>query len=125
MKTIKLIIERQGGLLWGRTIIDNDLLTDYADTKEELKNKIHNLAVDFHGQEYQQVRFEVEYDLEGFFDEFKELKTAEIAHVTGLDPTLVHQYALGEKTATAVQAQKIEDAVHNLGKRLQAVRLNG
>ncbi|AFD07560.1 hypothetical protein [Solitalea canadensis] len=125
MKTINLVIERQGGQFWGRTIIEDDLLTDYADTKEELKTKIHNLAIDFHGQEYQHVRFDVEYDLEAFFDEFKELKTIEIAHITGLDPTLVHQYALGEKTATAIQVQKIEDAVHDLGRRLQAVKLNG
>jgi hypothetical protein len=65
--------------------------------------------------------FEVFYDLQAFFDTFKALKITEIAHLANLSGSLVRQYVAGTKHPSAKQAQKIEDAVHLLGKRLLAV----
>jgi hypothetical protein len=72
-----------------------------------------------------EIEFEVFYDLQAFFDTFKALKITEVAHLANLSGSLVRQYVAGTKHPSAKQAQKIEDAVHLLGKRLLEVSVCG
>ena len=121
MKKILLIIEKDRGKLWGRLTYKNNLLTDYAASIPALEKKMAKLLKDFHGIE--KISFERSYDLTVFFEEFNFLKQSKIAELAGINPGLLRQYASGVKYPSAAQAQKIEDAVHDLARELGAVSL--
>ena len=121
MKKILLIIEKDKGKLWGRVNYKNNLITDYAASIPALEKKMTKLLKDFHGVE--KVSFDRSYDLTVFFEEFDFLKQSKIAELAGINPGLLRQYASGVKYPSAVQAQKIEDAVHELARELSAVSL--
>jgi len=122
LNPIQLIIERgEDGLYWGRTNIDDNLLTENAATVEELEVKIRQLIYDFHGIEPENVVFEVEYDLETFFEEFDFLNISKIAKQAGINSSLMRQYASGTKHPGQKQVKKIEEAIRSLGQRLSEV----
>lgn len=121
MKKLTLILEKDKGRLWGRLNYRNNLITDYAANIPSLEKKMARLLKDFHGLE--KVKFERSYDLTVFFEEFNYLKQSKIAELAGINPGLLRQYAAGVKYPSAAQAQKIEDAVHELAKELSAVSL--
>ena len=121
MKKLLLIIEKDKGKLWGRVNYKNNLITDYAANIPALEKKMTRLLKDFHGVE--KVSFDRSYDLTVFFEEFNFLKQSKIAELAGLNPGLLRQYASGVKYPSAAQAQKIEDAVHELARELGAVSL--
>lgn len=122
-KTIKLIVEGNEGALWGRLEYDGNLITEEAKTIEDLKRSIQQLMLDFHGLEPSEYRLEVEYDLTAFFNQFDFLKVTKIAEISGLNGSLVRQYATGKKHPSAKQAEKIENAVKNLARELASVQL--
>jgi hypothetical protein len=68
------------------------------------------------------IHFELQYDLQVFFELFKVLKITEIAQLAQLSASLVRQYAAGNKFPSAKQVKKIEAAVHELGQRLLNVK---
>jgi len=121
MKKILMIIEKDKGKLWGRVNYKNNLITDYAASIAALEKKMANLLKDFHGVE--KLSFDRSYDLTVFFEEFNFLKQSKIAELAGINPGLLRQYASGVKYPSAAQAQKIEDAVHELARELSAVSL--
>ncbi len=55
------------------------------------------------------------------FKEYNEIKITSIAANANLNPSLLRQYATGNKYPSAEQAKKIESAVHDLAKKLQSV----
>ena len=121
MKKLLLIIEKNKGKLWGRVTYKNNMVTDYANNIGALEKKITRVLKDFHGVE--KVSFNHCYDLTVFFEEFNFLKQSKIAELAGVNPALLRQYASGVKCPSAAQAKKIEKAVHELARELQAVSL--
>ena len=69
----------------------------------------------------EEIAFTYRYSLMDFFDTYKDLKINSIAARAGLNASLVRQYASGAANASAAQATKIENAVHNLARSLLAV----
>ncbi len=69
------------------------------------------------------MNIEIRYDLQAFFREFKDLKISSIAERAELNPSLLRQYATGNKFPSSDQVKKIEDAIHNLAKRLKQVSI--
>ena len=131
---LEVIIEQGDGELWGR--IENKGFmpaTVGSSVKEVLDNL--KMLIDDHilheGKEdvfwkkvnTENIHFDILYDLQAFFEEFSELKISSIAERAGLNPSLVRQYATGNKYPSAQQAKKIEDALHGLGKKLQQVAI--
>ena len=67
---------------------------------------------------------ELQVDMQELFNHFEGILTKSgLAKITGLNQSLVSQYALGLKKPSVKQAKKIESALHNLADQLWAVRL--
>jgi hypothetical protein len=67
---------------------------------------------------------ELQVDLQDLFDHFEGVLTkAGLAKITGLNQSLISQYASGLKNPSEKQAKKIEAALHGLADQLRAVRL--
>lgn len=122
MQKISLIIERgEDSKLWGRVNYDDNLLTDYANNIPALERKMKKLLKDFH--EVSNVEFEHLYDVSVFFENFNFLKQTKIAELAGINPSLLRQYASGIKHPSPEQAKKIEVAIHQLAKDMEAVSI--
>ena len=122
MQKISLIIERgEDSKLWGRVNFDDNLLTDYANNIPALERKMKKLLKDFH--EVSNVEFEHLYDVSVFFENFNFLKQTKIAELAGINSSLLRQYASGIKHPSPEQAKKIEVAIHQLAKDMEAVSL--
>ena len=119
--TIQLILEKAGGKLWGRVSHDENLIVDSATTLQALEKKFRKLLKDFH--QVKDIEFDYAYDLTVFFEEFNFLNQSKIAELSGINASLLRQYASGVKNPSESQAKKIETAVHELAARLKNVRI--
>ena len=119
MKKVPLIVERTGNRFVGRTEFDNNLI--FADEKslDKLESKMKQLLKSFHGLEPNDIGFRHSYDLCALFDKFAYLKISAVAEIAGVNASLLRQYVIGNKQASAQQAKKIESAIHKIGKELQ------
>ncbi|MCF0050038.1 hypothetical protein MUK70_29010 [Dyadobacter chenwenxiniae] len=120
---IKLIVEGEEGSLWGRVEYEDNLIVDEADSIEQLQKQMANLLLDFHDLDPKSYEFFIEFDLTAFFIEFDFLKMTKIAELSGLNGSLVRQYATGKKHPSAKQAEKIENAVKQLAQQLSNVHI--
>lgn len=122
MRKVKLIIEQGGdGKLWGRIEHDDNLLTDFASSVPSLERKMKKLIESFH--RISDVEFDCYYDISAFFEKFDFLKQTKIAKLSGINTSLLRQYASGVKYPSPTQTKKIETAIHKLAKELEAVSL--
>ncbi|WP_128547159.1 hypothetical protein [Larkinella soli] len=133
-KALTVILERDDGEFWGRieapdflhvtqgatvAIVTKNLRDLVADSLEhELKDK-----PEWQGVTADTIQFDYVYDLQSFFERFKELKMTAIAERAGLNKNLLHQYVAGHKHPSEQQAKKIENAVHALAEELRKVIL--
>jgi hypothetical protein len=119
--TIQLVLEKGGGKLWGRVTYDENLIVDSATTLQALEKKIHKALKDFH--QLEDVKFDYAYDLTVFFEEFNFLNQSKIAELSGINASLLRQYASGVKNPSAVQAKKIQTAIRGLALKLKNVQI--
>jgi len=125
MKNFVVIVEKteKGGDVWGRIHYEEDLLTSGAADLEKLLNNFKEQLVGFYQIRPKDIKFEVLYELQGFFDTHKYLKISEVARKAKINPGLMQHYASGIKFPSEKQLKKIETAVHSLGKELSSVSL--
>lgn len=130
-----VIIEKGDGELWGR-IEDKGMflpVTIGKNTKEIIKN-LSDLIIDYQQHEgrndaawkkvdVKKLRWELHYDVQAFFMEHDYLTASVIAKRAGINPGLMRQYSSGVKHPSALQAKKIEAAIHTVAKELKAVSL--
>ena len=119
--TMQLILEKDGDKLWGRISYDDNLIVDSATTLQTLEKKLRKLLKDFHKVE--DLKFEYAYDLTVFFEEFNFLNQSKIAELSGINASLLRQYASGVKNPSEVQAKKIQTTIRNLAIRLKNVQI--
>ena len=63
-------------------------------------------------------------DVESLFEWFSGILTKSgISRLTGMNQSLIRQYALGIKTPSTRQTKKIEKALHSLGQELLEIKL--
>ncbi|MBX3240841.1 MAG: hypothetical protein KIT80_15155 [Chitinophagaceae bacterium] len=135
MKKLQLILEKGDGELWGRIEGKGDFMpvTVGKNAKEVIKN-ITGLISDYLKHEGKEdkawknidvsgLTFDLVYDIQAFFTEHDYLTASLIAKRAGINPGLMRQYSSGVKYPSAVQAQKIEQAIKEVGKELSSVRL--
>lgn len=84
--------------------------------------KLENLQIpeSFHGE------FVLFYkmDIASLFDWFSGVLTKSgISRITGMNQSLISQYASGIKTPSSKQSKKIEKAIHSLGQELLEIEL--
>ena len=117
---IPLTIERQDGKeLWGRIEYNDNLITDFANTVDELESKIKALLWDFEELDPQCIKFIPQYDIYALFQKFDFLKISTVAEHAGMNPGLLRQYVSGAKSPSLEQAKKIEKTLHMLAIELQ------
>lgn len=134
-KQIEVIVEVKNGILWG--IVENKgnfIPTPYGESVNDLKQNLKQLIEDYQKNEGKNDKFwskvhtdkmdiEISYDLQAFFKEFNEIKISALAETANLNPSLLRQYATGNKFPSAEQVKKIETAVHQLGKKLEQISI--
>ena len=118
---IQLILEKEAGKLWGRVSHDENLIVDSAATLQALEKKLRKALKDFHHLE--EVKFEYAYDLTVFFEEFNFLNQSKIAELSGINASLLRQYASGVKNPSEIQAKKIQTTIRSLAVRLKNVQI--
>jgi transcriptional regulator with XRE-family HTH domain len=125
IEIIPLIIERENksGLIWGRVEYQDDLLADSAKSLDELEVKMGTLLNKVSGIGSQEFRFDINYDLTAFFTEKNYLNLSAIAERTGINRSLLAQYASGIKFPSVDRADEIEKAINGFGHELTAVKL--
>jgi len=128
-KKLTIILEKSDGELYGRIDDPEFLYTTCGNDKNEVEKNLRNLIADFVKHEgktskrwnnvnAKELTFDFSYDLAAFFEIYDTVKITPIAKKAGVNESLLRQYVTGAKKASAVQAKKIESAVHQLGKEL-------
>ena len=125
MKKLTIIVEKQQDELTGRVMYEDDLVVDSAKDLGVLEEKLRVLLKRFHGVDPAVIQFQYKYDLSSLFDAFDVLKISNVARIAGVNPSLLRQYVIGNKQASAAQARKVEAVIHKLGKELAAVQIYG
>lgn len=134
MKKIELILEKNDGLIWGRIENKGWMPTPFGATLSDVIENLKELVEDHVAHEgkndkawnkvdWNNVVFDFKYDLVAFFETFNYLNLSAISKKIGINRTLLNHYKTGLKHPSAEQAQKIEDAIHNLAMELGKVKL--
>ena len=132
INTLTIILEKGNDELWGHIEAPGFLLTSVGDSLEEVTTNLRDLVADFlehegktmpewHGIAETDLTYTIEYDLTALFDVFSAIKINAIADASGINQSLMRQYATGKKRPSERQAKRIEVAVRELGERLQRV----
>lgn len=125
MKKIELVIESaKEKEFWGRVLYDNNLIVEQASTISELEGKMKMLLKEYHELNSNNISFDLKYDIAGLFEEKKFLNAAVIAERTGINKSLMRQYAVGIKFPSAERAKEIERVIHEFGKELLQIKIS-
>ena len=93
----------------------SDFMNSYNEMKELYKEETGN-EVSFD--------FNYKYDIESFFDYYSKIfNMPALERLTGINQKQLHHYASGLKKPRQAQKNKIESALHSLGKELLSVDL--
>ena len=133
MKLI-IIIEPGDGEMWARIDAPYTLLTTVGKTVEEVTQNLKDLIQDhldhegkaqaeWQGVKVEDIKFDSVYDLTELFDVLSAVKINSIADLAGINQSLMRQYASGVKYPSPQQAKRIQEAVHQLGKKLMQVSM--
>jgi predicted RNase H-like HicB family nuclease len=116
------IPELEGCVATGATIQDTKrkLLEAVAFHIEGMENEGLEIPEPFKG-EYD---FEYKIDIQSLFEWFAGILTKSgLAKLTGMNQSLISQYANGIKKPSEKQTTKIQDAIHEFGEELLEVQL--
>jgi predicted RNase H-like HicB family nuclease len=136
MKKLTVVAERTG-TGYSAYIPDVPGIITTGDTYDEIKKNIREaLELYWEGENENDLPYavlmakhnnfdiELQVDMQDLFDHFEGVLTkAGLAKITGLNQSLISQYASGLKNPSEKQAKKIEAALHNLADQLRAIRL--
>ncbi len=131
---IQFIIEQGEGALWGRIDHGHFVATTSAATVAEVTKNIREQIADYlanegkddaawSGATADSIELVPAYDLQAFFAAHPELKITAIAELAGMNASLVRQYSAGVKYPSREQANRIQNAIHQLGRELSKVTL--
>jgi hypothetical protein len=119
VQNIELIIEKGETGIWGRVNYNDNLISEQAETLDDLESKLKTLLYDFENVEPQNVTFDIQYDVYALFEQFDFLNISKVARHAGIHPGLLRQYASGVKHPSLNQAKKIEETLHRLATQMQ------
>ncbi|MDR0757839.1 MAG: pilus assembly protein HicB [Tannerella sp.] len=73
--------------------------------------------------ELKDVQFIYKYDIASMFDYYDWINVSRFAKKTGINPSLMRQYRMGNKYISEKQIGKIEETLHRLENELAAIKL--
>ncbi|MFN0036734.1 MAG: hypothetical protein ACKVUS_16835 [Saprospiraceae bacterium] len=118
--------------MWGQLTIGGTLLTVNGKNRLEVISETRSLLKDFveHGdvpfmsdEEIANMQFDFAWHMIGVFEEFDWVKISAVARATGINASLLRQYASGAKHPSEPTARRIESALRELGKQLSNVSI--
>lgn len=104
--------------------VKDDFIATEAETFEELKTNIVeaiNLNFENKGFCYDIEEIKIKYDLESFFDFYKDINAKALSERIGMNQSLLAQYIKGVKKPSATQTKGILKGVQQIGKELTEV----
>ncbi|HEY9184780.1 MAG TPA: type II toxin-antitoxin system HicB family antitoxin [Salegentibacter sp.] len=134
MKKIEVFVEKANdGIYWGSIQNLPGGVSSYGNSLDELKQNLKAAFKDYLDvgrelnedwvQEIEQLtEFEYQLDIASFF-KLLPIKISAIAEKTGINPSLMRQYASGKANVSEKRAREIEKAIHELGEDLLSVSL--
>ena len=99
-----------------------EAIADFQNSMAEVRTAFKE-AGELLPDELQDVEFEYRYDIASVFDYFDYINVSKFATRIGINPSLLRQYKSGGTYISQRQADKIEAALHRLGRELMAVSL--
>ena len=121
-------IERaKDGSYWCRTEspIVGGYLTSTGSTVQEAKEDLAECMaeakedLEAEGKTFPEVEFTYKYDLQSFFNYFSFLNVSDIAKRSGVNPSLMRQYASGVKNAGERTYQRLSACVQSITRELE------
>lgn len=127
MKVLVTIERAKDGSYWCQT--ENDILGGYLsatgktvqEAKEDLAECLEEAREDLRseGKIVPEVEFTYKYDLQSFFNYFSFLNVSDIAKRSGVNPSLMRQYASGVKNAGERTYQRLSACVQSITRELE------
>ena len=121
MKKITLIIEENKDGFWAQLKGYPNVFTQ-GNSLDELKANAKvalNLYLEESGKPIlEKLQFEYLYDIREFFEVNDYINITKLAERTGINPSLLRQYARGIKFPGAKQIEKIQKTIRELGTEL-------
>lgn len=127
MKVLVTIERAKDGSYWCQT--ENDILGGYLsatgktvqEAKEDLSECLEEAREDLRseGKIVPEVEFTYKYDLQSFFNYFSFLNVSDIAKRSGVNPSLMRQYASGVKNAGERTYQRLSACVQSITRELE------
>lgn len=96
----------------GKTV--QEAKEDLAECMEEAKD-----SLEAEGRVFPEVEFTYKYDLQSFFNYFSFLNVSDIAKRSGVNPSLMRQYASGIKNAGEKTYIRLASCIQNIGRELE------
>ena len=121
-RKLQLIVEKSDGELWGRVRIKGNLIVDSANSIQSLEKQLKKLIYDFENVEVE--IFDIAYDLSSFFESHTYLNISDVAKRSGINQTLMRQYASGLKFPSEDRVKQIEGSIREIGKELTRIKLH-
>jgi len=133
MKKVLIYVEKHtDGTYWGSTTNIPGVIAEFGNSLAELKQKTeaaykdyYDLAVeleeDFVKDLSKNPEFSYKLDLQNVFNLVPEVKITNIAERANINASLLRQYKTGSANASEEQANKVLQALHNLGSELLSV----
>lgn len=133
-KSIIIYVEKaEDGTYWGSSQNLPGGISAYGNSLESLKQNLKiafrdylevgkDLGEDWVNKVDDMGSFEFQLDIPSFF-KMLPVKISAIAEKTGINPSLLRQYASGKTNASVKRAKQIEKAIHELGEDLLSVSL--
>ena len=128
MKVLVTIERAKDGSYWCRTEspIVGGYLTSTGSTVQEAKEDLAECMaeakedLEAEGKTFPEVEFTYKYDLQSFFNYFSFLNVSDIAKRSGVNPSLMRQYASGVKNAGERTYQRLSACVQSITRELEA-----
>ena len=76
-------------------------------------------SLEAEGKVFPEVEFTYKYDLQSFFNYFSFLNVSDIAKRSGVNPSLMRQYASGIKNAGEKTYIRLASCIQNIGRELE------
>ncbi|MBT0552519.1 type II toxin-antitoxin system HicB family antitoxin [Riemerella anatipestifer] len=127
MKTIKVIIEKSSDGFFGAYAENVEGIYGSGEDVKAVKQSILD-AIETNKEignfTYSDYQIKYCFDAESLLQYYKGiLSNPTFEQLTGINQKQIHHYATGLKKPRKAQRQKIQDALHNLGRELLAIEL--
>jgi predicted RNase H-like HicB family nuclease len=131
MKTVAIIEKGQDGTFsiftpdLNHTIFGEGKSVEEAkkDFKNSFKEMLQSYTEESMPEELKGLDFQYKYDLSSLFDYFKFVNVTQFAKTAGISSSLMRQYKTGNTYISEKQLNKIERALHKIGRELSSARL--